>query len=633
MKKRVARGILCVFLGSLVSAAGQAFADGTPAWKSVGPQGGFVNALAVHPSTATTVFCGFRDGGVYRTTNGGATWRPVGRGVVDPYVYVLAVDRAQPGTIYAGTRTGVYKSANAGTTWSAANGTLLNERSIRCLAVHPVLHHILYAGSYEHGIYKSANGGATWTWMNNSLSYETIWQFEIDPLHPNTLYACAGDIGLHKSTDGGATWTFMGRSGYSSGLAIDPFDSRILYLIAGGFWKSTDGGTTWTALSIKAYPFALAVDRSRPGVLYIGTINNGILKTTDYGATWSLVNTGLTYPEVYALASSAIDTVYAGTAINGVFRTRNGGASWVSAGKGLVALPIFELVFDGRTAGTFYAACDPGLLKGTGGGARWTDLTPPNGRMMFVPTAAVHPRNPLIIYAAFQALGSSISTLGLQKSTDGGATWRSLGLKLDGIGDIAIDPVLNNRVFAVSFDKGIYRSQNGGASWAYAGLKSKSPGRIVFDPSAPGRIYAATVGGIYRGSVTGKTWTPAGLQLYNVYSLIVDPNGVMYAGTGGKGVFKSTDSGAHWTAMNAGLPSCLYINALTINPQNPQDLFAGVSDLGVYRSKNGGSSWAYMGAGLCPKDIIHSLVFDPRDPATLYAGTGGAGVYKVKPGN
>ena len=328
---------------------------------------------------------------------------------------------------YAGTQAGIFKSTNSGATWVSVGGDLLKSRVVRSLAVHPVSGQVVYAGSYGRGIYKSTNGGATWKWMDNDFGYEIVWQVAIDPLHPNTVYACVGDAGFYKSTNGGATWKSMGRGGYSTGLAFDPVDSRIVYLLATGFWRSADGGATWTALSVGASPMSLAVDGSRPGVLYTGTYNKGVYKSLDYGATWSAVNTGLNGPEAWqiAVASSDTDTVYAGTAVDGVFRTRNGGASWIDAGKGLSGLQIHEIYFDGVTAGTLFAACCPGIYKCTGGGARWTNLTPASGRVMDVMAAAVHPKNPAILYAAIQ-------TLGLRKSTDGGTTWRTLGLNLRG---------------------------------------------------------------------------------------------------------------------------------------------------------------------------------------------------------
>jgi hypothetical protein len=142
------------------------------------------------------------------------------------------------------------------------------------------------------------------------------------------------------------------------------------------------------------------------------------------------------------------------------------------------------------------------------------------------------------------------------------------------------------------------------------------------------------VGGVYRLTATGTTWHSAGLNNYNIYNLTIDPNGVIYAGTGGSGVFKSLDHGAHWTETNVGIPpSCRYIDAFAINPMNFQDLYADVSNLGVYRSKNGGAKWTYFGRGLCPQVMVFSLAFDPKDPTTLYAGTAGAGIYKIKPGD
>jgi len=198
---------------------------------------------------------------------------------------------------------------------------------------------------------------------------------------------------------------------------------------------------------------------------------------------------------------------------------------------------------------------------------------------------------------------------------------------------LTIDPVQPERIFVPVWDKGLYRTLNGGKSWTYVCFKTRRPGQVVYDPSSPGTIYVATEDGVWRGTATGSVFQSAGLEATVIYNLTIDPSGVLYAGTGGSGVYKSVNHGESWTEINNGLPSCRYIDAFAVNPANPQDLFAGVSNLGVYRSKNGGTSWSYFGAGLCPGVMVFSLAFDPRDPGTLYAGTSGAGIYKIRPGS
>jgi len=626
--KFISVSIVGVFLASLSSAAGPGPERAT-AWKAVGPPGGNLTALAVLPSNENTVLCGTYSGGIYRTTNGGGAWQAVGRTVVDPGIRGFAFVPASPGTVYVGTAHGIYRTTNGGATWTSASGTLLGQRAILSVAIHPTSPKTVFAGSAGHGIYKTTNAGATWTWLSNELSSLDVYRLEIDPSNPKVMYACVGgDAGVYKSANGGASWKSLGRSGYPYGFAIDPVDSRILYFLGNGFWKSADGGKTWTALNPPAWTLALAHDPKKSGVLYVGTYSAGIYKSLDGGATWTAINTGLTGLEVrqIAVARSSSSTVFIGTQVDGIFRSRTGGAGWVSASKGLNAMDVRRIAFDGQTAGVFYAACSPGLYKATGGGTKWTSVAPSNARVGEIRTVVVHPKNHLIVYM-------TNTTIGVWRSDDAGQTWKSLGLESKMIVGLTLDPAQPDRIFVPVWDKGVYRSQNAGKTWANIGLKAKKPGQVVFDPSSPGSVYAATEDGVWRGTATGTTWTAAGMQDRVIYNLTIDANGVLYAGTGGEGAYKSMNHGASWTAINTGLPSCRFIDAFTVNPKNTRDLYAGVSDLGVYRSKDGGASWSYFGGGLCPKVMVFSLVFDPKDQASLYAGTSGAGVYKVQPGN
>ena len=131
-------------------------------------------------------------------------------------------------------------------------------------------------------------------------------------------------------------------------------------------------------------------------------------------------------------------------------------------------------------------------------------------------------------------------------------------------------------------------------------------------------------------------WILIGLTFYlNVTALAINPQtpDTLYAGTDGGGVFKSTDGGTNWTAMNNGLTNPA-INALAINPQTPDTLYAGVNayggGVGVFESTNGGTNWTANGL---PNTVVHALAIDPMNPSILYAGTAGTrcnGVFEIE---
>src|SRR5256885_10222887 len=124
-----------------------------------------------------------------------------------------------------------------------------------------------------------------------------------------------------------------------------------------------------------------------------------------------------------------------------------------------------------------------------------------------------------------------------------------------------------------------------------------------------------------------NSWTSNGPEGGSIRALAIDPMtpGTLYAGTGGGGVFKSTNGGGSW--VNTGLTNNLFVTTLAIDPQAPATLYAGGGN-GVFKSTDGGGSWtaAYFSFS------VTTLAIDPQTPATLYAGTYGGGAYKRRSG-
>ena len=160
----------------------------------------------------------------------------------------LAVDPINPSILYAGTVGGIYKSTNAGATWALLPGAI---RNASVLAIDPSRSATVYAGGGSSlGVFKSTDGGSTWTTINNGLPAVTFpSSLVINPSEPTTLYV-GGSAGVFKSTDGGGSWT-SANSGLPAAvpvkLAIDPLNPSTLYAGTSnaGVFKSTDGGTTW----------------------------------------------------------------------------------------------------------------------------------------------------------------------------------------------------------------------------------------------------------------------------------------------------------------------------------------------------------------------------------------------------
>ena len=140
-------------------------------------------------------------------------------------------------------------------------------------------------------------------------------------------------------------------------------------------------------------------------------------------------------------------------------------------------------------------------------------------------------------------------------------------------------------------------------------------------------IVIVSTGQVLNVSAGTNIWTSNGPNGNSIVAIVIDPvtPSTLYVGTDRSGVFRSTNSGESWEAVNSSLGS-LYIKALAIDPHTPTTLYAGISDHGIFKSLNSGESWAEVNTGL-PCTYINILVIDPVTPTTLYAGTI-CGVYK-----
>jgi photosystem II stability/assembly factor-like uncharacterized protein len=181
-----------------------------------------------------------------------------------------------------------------------------------------------------------------------------------------------------------------------------------------------------------------------------------------------------------------------------------------------------------------------------------------------------------------------------------------------------------------------------GAGWTSHGPDARI-NALATDPATPGTVYAGTEGGeVFKSTNAGSSWTAVdnGLTDSPVKALVIDPttSGTLYAGTffdggpPGRGVFKTTDGGTTWSTVNGGLTN-LSVRALAIDPATPTRLYAGTDGGGMFRSTNAGADWSPVNSGLSTL-FVRSLAIDPKTPTTLYAGTSasftgvGGGVFK-----
>ena len=276
--------------------------DGGASWR---PQGGALEgksilALAIDPRHNATVFATTDTGGVYRSLNGGEQWSEANTGLAARYVGSIAIDSAS--TVWAGTEAGrIFKSADGGDSWTETVPPT-SHISVMAIAPDPVKAGTVYVGTNSEGVYKTADGGATWTHLTKGLKRATVWNLLVDRSSPSTVYAGTHE-GFYKSTNGGEYWT-PGNRGLTSfnilALAVDPAAPSTLYAgTAAGVFSTSDSGTSWRPLYPDLYATAIALDPSTPSTVYAGT-HLGVMKTQDRGTRWSPLRLAGPPPELAA---------------------------------------------------------------------------------------------------------------------------------------------------------------------------------------------------------------------------------------------------------------------------------------------------------------------------------------------
>src|SRR5215831_7420598 len=279
--------------------------------------------LTLDPANSANVYAeasyqGEDLGITYKSSDHGGSW-------TGSDFYPLAFDPHSSNVIYAylANRQGLFKTTDGGATWTTANSGL-DDNQINTIVIDPTNADAVYAGTYG-GLFKSTDAGMTWNQIG-SLLCPTI--LIIAPDNPQTLYSASGYdcydycTTVFKSTDGGLNWNRSDNGAsfsYLASIAIDPHDANTLYATDGTIYKSNDAGKSWNKIEAgQVYGSdAIAVDPVHGNVVYAA--GNGVFRSIDGGASWQPFSDGLTDPIVNALViDPAGKFLHAGTA-SGVF--------------------------------------------------------------------------------------------------------------------------------------------------------------------------------------------------------------------------------------------------------------------------------------------------------------------------
>lgn len=613
---------------------------GVNRWTSNGPYGGNVAALVVDPSRPATAYAGIPYFGVFKTVDGGASWAASNEGLSDGgdvtiavplYIQALAIDPLNPSTLYAGLQQGgVFKSTDGAASWHR-----LAFDDVLALTVDPGTPSTVYANVIST-ISKSLDGGATWSATPTPEHAQFLGGIAVDPAHPNVVYTNAnltgGESVVLRSEDAGASWTNLGSPApetYTLGVVVDlashPFASTVR-----GLFRSLDSGATWTKVLDGSFLPVVPIGDSQ---LYVSgnssTSSNSQFpsqawKSTDGGEHWSVLILPFAPPSVFTAGPGDPSMVYGG-ARYGVLESTDRGSTWALVNAGLRGIPAFP-VMDPQNPDRVYAASSGGIFRTDDGGRAWSLVDGDQGLDFLV----IQPGS-LDLFSNFG------------RSTDGGVGWQAIEYPIDGPGRLVIAAgapstlFMGNSFGPTRYDAQLFKSTDSGASWAVS-IDPQLFGAVTsLAVSSSGQEIFATLAGFAfrsyeRSTDGGATWSSLDPSGWYDGVMAVDPTDsrFVYASAGGR-LNRSATGGGQWVDISAGLPEPAFdgssvANGLAIDPSSPTTIYAATPH-GVFRSPDRGASWASLSDGL-PDGSAGGLVIDASG-RILHVAAGG-GIYDLE---
>lgn len=630
-----------------------------------GPHGGRINTMVVNPVNSQIAYMGAANGGVWKTTNGGGSWRPVSNGLSSLAMGALAIDPKNPNTIYAGTGEfaqgfgsffggGIYRSTNAGASWVPIG--LSNVGAFSKIVVHPVQSNVIYAAGAGSGsgLYVTKDGGGTWTRMSGSFPPGAVTDMDFVAGENNdVIYVAIPSHGIYRSDDGGALWyqvhqyTEMRRMH----IAANPLNSNDIVDLSinynGGFEgmsRSTNGGSTWDDISgafRSSDPFAVAGgyqgwydayvvrDPKNAEHFLLGAIS--VWATDDGGGSWNDVahsyQAGGTHPDQHAAAfASKSDTMFV-TGDGGVARSIDRGNTFEVSDDSTAITQAYSLAIDQTVDDASYIGTQDNGILGGSSVDNWDVLGGGDGGNIIVDS-----KDHTTLYfnrpTAFN-VSQWDPTSGEQDFSNGITTSDSVGW----LKPIAQDET-NHILYTGS--QYLYILANNSSTWTRRNKKLATGAGAYINAIGP----VGDGKSVMIGTTDGHVWTTpdngltfkasSGLPGRSVTAFAVSPASkttfyVTLSGFGAGHIFKTTDFGVTWANVSGQMPD-ISCNAIVIDPTHPSHLYVG-TDVGVFYSPDDGINWVPYGTGL-PNVAIFAMSAH-KSRKLLRVGTHGRSVWEA----
>jgi photosystem II stability/assembly factor-like uncharacterized protein len=634
-------------------------------WREIGPfRGGRTVAAVGVPGRPPAFYIGVNHGGVWRSGDYGRTWVPIFDDQPTGSIGAIAIAPSDRRIIYVGSGEGlqrpdlsvgdgIYKSTDGGATWRHLG--LADGQQIPAILVDPgdpnrVLVAVLghpYGPNPERGVYRSTDGGETWQRVLAKDENTGAMDLAFDPATPQTAFAVLW-AARQAPWEIGSSWTLSA---------------------ANGLYKSTDGGTTWRQLTA-GLPAAsdglgrigLATALSTPARMYAvvgATRGGGLYRSEDGGEHWQLANADERlwgrdgdFNEVKVDPTNP-DVVYVANVVT--WKSTDGGRTFTALRGAPGGDDYHRLWIDPEDPKIILLAGDQGAVVSVNGGETWSSwYNQPTAQFYHV---ATDHRFPYWIYGGQQESGSAGAA---SRGNDGQITvreWHPVGI--EEYGYVAPDPLHPNLVYggkAARFD------------WSTGAVQDVSPEPVragkyrwvrtmplVFSPRDLRALYlGANV--LFQTTNGGRRWqtispdltrasydVPATLGSFTaldpeqgkhrgvIYSIAPSPRqaGLIWVGTDDGLIHVTHSGGRAWRDVTPpALTAWSKVSALEASHFDSLTAYAAVNrfrldDLRphIYRTRDGGRTWQETVEGMAANDVVNAVREDPARRGLLFAGT------------
>jgi photosystem II stability/assembly factor-like uncharacterized protein len=645
-------------------------------WRSVGPARGG-RSIAAEGSVARPFeyYMGATGGGLWKTTDGGTSWKPVTDGHIhSSSVGAVAISPSNPDIVYIGTGEseirgniiqgdGAYRTTDGGKTWTSIG--LVETQVISKIRVHPTNPDLVYVAAFGHhaapnperGVFRSKDGGKSWDKIlfrdNKTGAIELI----LDPKNPQIIYAALWEAyrnawqmssggpgsGLFKSTDGGDHWTEISRNpGLPKallgkiGLSVSGADSNRVYAQIeaedGGFFLSDDGGATWTKVNERRdlrqrafYYSRVYADPKTKDTVY--QLNVNFWKSVDAGKTW----TQLRPPhgdnhDMWIAPDNPLRMIEAND--GGANVSVSGGETWTA--ETMPTSQVYHVITTGHvpyhicgaqqdnTTVCVSSTSPEGGPGRPGVGVDEVFYSVGGGESGYI---ANDLRNPDIFYAG--SYGGLITrrdqNTGQERAINPypdnsmGYASADIAERFQWTFPIVIAPSDPTIVYVGS--QHMWKSTNEGQSWTRI-----SPDLTRHDP----RTMGASGGPITKDNTGVETYA----TIFSIAPSPKDPN-LIWTGSDDGYVFVTRDGGANWKNITPKeLGDSARISLVEASPFRPGTAYVAANRYQlddfkpyVFRTDDYGATWTSITSGVEPRDFARAVREDPKREKLLYLGT------------